>query len=161
MDQTAAATRTQYFTATYPADPEQVRHARRAVAELLGDSLAAADAALIASELAANAVLHSASADGGTFTLRARITGRFARIEVCDAGGPWNRHPHHDSRSHGLDLIEAITGSGNWGITGDTSGRTAWARIILPAMGNTHEHGVRPPGHPALTAGQPRFAEPS
>jgi anti-sigma regulatory factor (Ser/Thr protein kinase) len=46
---------------------------------------------LCASELAANAALHSDSRlPGGTFTLPAEISrGHHARIEIEDNGGPW------------------------------------------------------------------------
>jgi anti-sigma regulatory factor (Ser/Thr protein kinase) len=127
MEPTTQGTRR--FEGTYNAEPTQVGRARRALADLL-DGCPAADAAtLIASELATNAVLHSASGHGGRFTLRAEIHPSCVRIEVEDAGGPWNQPRHGDGRPHGFDVIEAFAGHRNWGITGDTTGRTAWARI--------------------------------
>jgi anti-sigma regulatory factor (Ser/Thr protein kinase) len=119
------------FQDTYSAEPAQVGHARRALASLLDGCPAAADATLIASEFAANSVLHSASGHGGKFTLRAEVHPAYIRIEVEDAGGPWNPATHGDGRPHGLDLVEAIAGPGNWGIQGETTGRVAWARIAL------------------------------
>jgi anti-sigma regulatory factor (Ser/Thr protein kinase) len=49
------------------------------------------DVILCASELAANAAVHSRSRlPGGSFTVRAKIDpGHCARIEVDDNGGPW------------------------------------------------------------------------
>jgi hypothetical protein len=41
----------------------------------------------------------------------------------------WNQPRHGDGRPHGFDVIEAFTGHHNWSINGDTTGRTAWARI--------------------------------
>jgi len=86
------------------------------------------NAKVVASELAANAVLHSASR-GASFTVRCKIGSGDVRIEVEDQGGPWRpRRP--DDRPHGLDLIEALAGSGNWGSepTGDGH-RIVWARL--------------------------------
>jgi hypothetical protein len=73
--------------------------------------------------------LHSASGDGGKFTIRAEIYSGHVRVEVEDAGGPWNPARHDDDRPHGLDVTEAVTGPGNWGIYGDATGRVAWATI--------------------------------
>ena len=53
---------------------------------------------VIASEFAANSVLHSASRDGGAFTLRAEIRPGRLRIEVEDAGGLWRDGPRDDTR---------------------------------------------------------------
>jgi anti-sigma regulatory factor (Ser/Thr protein kinase) len=119
----------QRFQGTYSAEPSQVQHARRALARSLSGHPSADDAALIASEFATNAVLHSASGDGGWFTLRAEIYPGYVRVEVEDAGGPWNPARHDDGRPHGLDVTEAVTGPGNWGIDGDATGRVAWATI--------------------------------
>jgi anti-sigma regulatory factor (Ser/Thr protein kinase) len=126
---TAAAAGTRRYTGTYPADPDQVRHARAALAALLDGCPLAADAILIASEFATNSVVHSASRDGGEFTLRAEVHQDQVRIEVEDAGGPWHDGPRDDDRPHGLDVVTAIAHPGNWGIDGDTRGRTAWARL--------------------------------
>jgi len=87
------------------------------------------EATLIASEFATNSVLHSASRDGGAFTLRAEVGQDGLRIEVEDAGGPWRGGPHRDGRPHGFDVVAAITGPGNWGVGGDASGRVAWALL--------------------------------
>ena len=104
MTTTAAAAGTRRYAGTYPADPAQVRHARAALAELLHDHPRADDAILIASEFATNSVLHSASRDGGEFTLLAEVHQDYVRIEVTDAGGPWRDGPRDDGRPHGLDV---------------------------------------------------------
>jgi len=126
---TAAAASVRRHTETYPAEPEQVRHARAALAGWLGSGPRADEAILIASEFAANSVLHSASRGGGAFTLRVEISQDHVRIEVEDAGGPWRDGPRDDSRPHGLDVVTAIAGPGNWGVDGDARGRTAWATL--------------------------------
>jgi len=42
------------------------------------------------------------------------------------------RHPR-DGRPHGLDIVQAIAGDGNWGIDGGAAlGRVAWARLDWP-----------------------------
>jgi Histidine kinase-like ATPase domain len=112
----------------FPGRADQLSQVRRDIAGYLGSCPAAADMVLIASELAANAILHSRSR-GGTFTIRCQLSARDARIEVEDKGGPWRtRDP--GGRPHGLDIIAALTGPGQRGtqITG-TGGRIAWARL--------------------------------
>jgi serine/threonine-protein kinase RsbW len=126
---TAAPTGTRRHTGTYPAEPGQVRHARAALAGWLEGCPQADEAILIASEFATNSVLHSASRDGGAFTLRAEVGQDRLRIEVEDAGGPWQGGPRDDGRPHGFDVVAAITGPGNWGVGGDISGRIAWALL--------------------------------
>jgi serine/threonine-protein kinase RsbW len=120
------------FTGTYPGRPDQVRNARREVARCLAGCPAANDAVLVVSELASNAVLHSASR-GEFFTVRAELHADYVWVEAEDLGGPWRRAPHTD-RPHGLDVVEALTGPDNWG-TESTSdgGRVVWARLDLAA----------------------------
>src|SRR5207244_9863079 len=91
----AAATRR---TATYPGRVDQLHHVRRAVASHLTGCAAAADAVLIASELAANAILHSRSR-AGHFTVRTELHPDHVRIEAEDSGGPWRRR-QPDGRPH-------------------------------------------------------------
>ncbi len=129
MTTTAAAASVRRHTGTYPAEPGQVRHARAALAGWLGGCPQADDAILIASEFATNSVLHSASRDGGAFTLRTEISQDRLRIEVEDSGGPWHHGPPADGRPHGFDVVTAIVGPAKWGIDGDFRGRTAWATL--------------------------------
>jgi anti-sigma regulatory factor (Ser/Thr protein kinase) len=126
---TAAAAGTRRHTGTYPAEPRQVGLARAELAGWLGGCPQADEAILIASEFAANSVLHSASRHGGAFTLRAEVRQDRVRIEVADGGGPWRAGPRDDGRPHGFDVVTAIAGAGNWGIDGDARGRTAWATL--------------------------------
>lgn len=129
----AAGKRT--LTRGYPGQRGQIRLVRATLTLLLEDCPLVGDAVLIASELAANAVVHSNSAaPGGRFTVRAvACPGRYVRIEVDDQGGPWTPHCHEDGRPHGFDLINALAGTGNWGIHGDAEhGRTAWAQLDWP-----------------------------
>lgn len=120
------------YKGTFPGYTEQTRTVRRELARWLaleGCPAAIIDnAKLAASELAANAVLHSASR-GASFIVRCEIGSGCVRIEAEDLGGPW-RPRRSDTRPHGLDLIEALAGPGNWGSepTGDGH-RIVWVRL--------------------------------
>ncbi len=135
MSRAAAQAATRYQR-TFHGRADQVQQVRREIAAHLDGFPAAADAILIASELAGNAVTHSASA-GEFFTIRCHACPDSVQIECEDLGGQWHPRPA-DDRPHGLDIIEALTGPGNWG-TQTTSGgdRIVWARLGLPPEGSS------------------------
>ena len=126
MSGTAAEATTRYQR-TFPGQPGQVRQVRHELARHLAGCPAADDAVLIVSELAANAIVHSASRDG-FFTIRCQAGPGHVRIEVEDLGGPWQSGPPGEY-PHGLGIVAALAGPGHWGIDGDQAGRTAWARL--------------------------------
>ena len=116
------------YTGIYPGRADQVHHVRRAVAKHLVGCPAADDATLILSELAANAIVHSASR-GQFFTVRAEVFPGYVWVAAEDLGGPWCRR-QADDRPHGLDVVEALTGPGGWGVeTTIGGGRVVWARL--------------------------------
>ena len=115
------------YQRTFPGRPDQVRRVRHEVACHLTGCPAADDAVLIVSELVSNAIVHSAS-QSEFFTVRCDVTPGHLRIEVEDLGGPW-QSGHPGDRPHGLDIIAALTGVDGWGISGDHTGRIAWARL--------------------------------
>jgi serine/threonine-protein kinase RsbW len=112
-----------------PACRDQVLVARAFIAAVLAASPAADDAMLCVSELATNAVVHSASRDpGGTFTVRAAIFDDCVRVEVEDNGGSWEDRLHHDGRPHGLDIVRELAADcGRHG--SPLTGRVVWARL--------------------------------
>jgi serine/threonine-protein kinase RsbW len=118
---------------TYPGTPDQARAVRADLRPLLGDCPRADDIILCASELAANAAIHSRSGQPGrTFTVHADIRpGKYVRIEVRDAGGPWKPPEPDADRPHGLDMVRAI--ADQWGTTGTSTGRAVWALLTWPA----------------------------
>jgi serine/threonine-protein kinase RsbW len=117
---------------TYPGAAEHVRAVRADLRAALRDCPIADDVILCTSELAANAALHSHSRlPGGTFTVQAMISpGQYVRIEVEDDGGPWMPSAKGSTEHHGLDIIRTL--ASEWGIDGDQSGRTIWARFDWP-----------------------------
>lgn len=131
------------FRRTYPGDPSQVGRVRLDIAEVVAGCPVADELTLVTSELSANAVVHSRSGRlGGRFTVVANTSPRqFAWIEVLDQGGQWDCRHNQDDRPHGLDIVRAIAGDGNWGIAGNgATGRVVWARIDWsdnPAAGRT------------------------
>jgi anti-sigma regulatory factor (Ser/Thr protein kinase) len=117
---------------TYPGSAEQIRAVRADLRALLDGCPMADDVILCASELAANAALHSRSGlQGGTFTVRASVDlGHRVQVEVEDQGGPWTSATTDADRPHGLDIIGAL--ATDWGVTGDHIARTVWARFNWP-----------------------------
>jgi len=116
------------YQRTFHGRADQVQQVRHEVAGYLGECPVADDIVLIASELAANAILHTQSR-GSTFTVRCHASPGQVRIEVEDLGGPWRPRPP-GYRPHGLDIIQALTGPDGWGTRpAGTGGRTVWARL--------------------------------
>jgi serine/threonine-protein kinase RsbW len=131
------------YAGIFPGCVEQVHHVRRAVHRYLAGCLAADDTVVIVSEIAANAIMHSASRDQ-FFTVRAELFPGYVWVEAEDLGGPWRiRQP--DGRSHGLDVVQALAGPDGWGVETTTDGgRVVWARLELTA-GERHSTSPRPP----------------
>jgi hypothetical protein len=88
--------------------------------------------ATVSSSIETTRARHSRSRlPGGTFTVRATVhPGLYARMEVEDNGGPWNQGMIDPSRHHGLDIVRAL--ADEWGINGDRTTRTIWARFDWP-----------------------------
>ena len=119
-------------TVTYPGGIQHVQAVRADLRPLLRGCPMADDVVLCASELAANAALHSRSRlPGGTFTVRMRINpGDHAQIEVEDDGGPWTPQVSDATGHHGLDIVGALASA--WGVENDHTTCTAWARFDWP-----------------------------
>jgi serine/threonine-protein kinase RsbW len=128
VSKTAAQAATSYAS-TFPGQAEETARVRREIAAYLDDCPVTQDLVLIASELATNAILHTRSR-GSIFRVRCQLSSRTARIEVEDLGGPWRQRRNPGDRPHGLDIIQALTGQGQWGTqpTG-TGGRIVWAQL--------------------------------
>lgn len=119
-------------TVTYPGSTEHISVVRADVRPLLRDCPMADDVILCASKLAANAALHTRSRlPGGTFTVTARINpGDHAQVEVKDQGGPRAPSGSDSAGHHGLAIVCAL--ATDWGIDGDHTTRTIWARFDWP-----------------------------
>jgi anti-sigma regulatory factor (Ser/Thr protein kinase) len=132
--------------AVLPGVPQSVSAARAVVCGVLGPHHpAAGPAALLVSELAANALLHSDSGrPGGTFTVCVTaVSAAVVRIVVTDAGGRHQprvrRAPKDAEHGRGLELIEAL--SSDWG--SETLGggrRVTWCEIPVAAAAEPSEH---------------------
>jgi len=114
---------------TYPGTTEHIHIVRADLRVVLHECPMADDVILCASELAANAAIHSRSRlPGGTFTVRAKISpSDYARIEIEDDGGPTSLGIRDTTGHHGLDIVRAL--ATDWGIGGDHTARTIWARF--------------------------------
>jgi anti-sigma regulatory factor (Ser/Thr protein kinase) len=122
------------FERSYPGTVFYVRRVRADLAPLVERYPFADDLVLLASELAANAIIHTRSHEpDGEITVRAQIRPGDAWVEIVDQGGPWIAHEHDDDRPHGLDIVARLAGDGNWGIDGDDACRVAWFRLDWPA----------------------------
>jgi anti-sigma regulatory factor (Ser/Thr protein kinase) len=120
----------------FSGQPDQVAAARRFVASAVDVAGSARDVSrLLVSEAATNAVLHSASGDGGTFTVEYLVSDHRLRVEVHDGGGatgPRRRVHHLESMTgRGLDLFDAL--SDRWGVDGSPGGWTLWFELDLTA----------------------------
>jgi hypothetical protein len=115
--------------------PASIPEVRRYLVSLLGKSCGI-DPLIVATELATNAITHTASGGvGGQFVMHVdRYVGRLG-IRVDDQGSPQVPRVVSDDDTEdtgrGLALVERL--SLRWGVRGDERSRTVWADLTLPS----------------------------
>jgi anti-sigma regulatory factor (Ser/Thr protein kinase) len=119
----------------FPGEPRQVGQARDYVARVLARCPARQTLVTCVSELAANAVAHTASGMGGVFTVEVLRPGvGRALVAVTDDGGRGEPavQPASDlaEGGRGLALVAAL--SSRWGYCAAGQGRTVWAEATWP-----------------------------
>lgn len=118
-----------------PADPASPRQARRFVEEFCGAAGMPPEvcetAALLVSELAANAVLHGRS---GT-TIKVNRPNGHLRVSVFDDNAalrPTATSPQpHSETGRGLHILSVL--ADDWGVEAHDGGKAVWFRLTLPA----------------------------
>jgi serine/threonine-protein kinase RsbW len=114
----------------FPGDKRQLGVMRQWLASLLPDGPARDDVVLIATELASNAICHTASGQGGCFAVEIRWRRSAVRVAVADSGGPAQPRIIEDpagERGRGLLLVRGL--SQRTGTCGDHQGRLVWADV--------------------------------
>jgi anti-sigma regulatory factor (Ser/Thr protein kinase) len=113
----------------FPGTAESIGQARAWVAGLLPPGWPRAhDVALVVSELATNAVIHSASgAPGGVFELRIDVEPGAVAVAVSDAGPVLVPAARDGDFGRGLVLVAEVADAYEATVT--QTGRIAWCRI--------------------------------
>lgn len=134
----------------FPGRADQVARAREFTARTLAGCPAVADAMLLTSELGTNALLHTVTGTGGTFTVTICHPPSLARVAVTDNGPlpvpaipPGRGSPSPDHRlspDSGLSPGDGLAPSGRglllvaslaarWGYHGSAQGRVTWFEL--------------------------------
>ena len=108
--------------------PDQIRRVRAFVAELIAGCPVADDVVLLTSELATNAIRHTASGIGATFSVVVTAERKSVTVEVHDLGAmtepAFTESGALRESGVGLGLVEALADC--WGFYGDIQGRVVW-----------------------------------
>lgn len=120
---------------SYPGSAAQLQQLRADLNSVLQGFDAADDAVLLLSELGANAIRHSASNNGGMFTVRVRgFPGRWLLGEVEDSGSEWHGDLVRSARSaSGLNIMTALSAARGVVPCGPAASRTVWFLLAGPA----------------------------
>lgn len=123
--------------ASFPGQPDQVGKARRFITDLLGEDWPRIDDVLVlASEIASNAVRHTASGEDGQFDVSVAVfaAGLAVRVAVADQGGasePVMASSADDDGmpigGRGLRIVDVL--ADRWGHRGDDLGRLVWFEV--------------------------------
>lgn len=154
----------------FPGENRQLRVLRGWLETLLPDCPERHDVLAVATELASNAVKHTASGRGGTFAVALLGGARVMRVAVADGGaqaGPRMQEEPAGENGRGLLIVHGL--SACTGACGDSRGRLVWAEVpwrahctvtALPPAGQVAA-GRPARGHRPLPDGQrPATSEP-
>jgi hypothetical protein len=112
----------------FTGDASAVGQARRFVAGVLGEDFPGLDDVLVlVSEVASNAVRHSASGDGGAFEVAVAVSGESVRVEVGDQGS--GSEPRLADDQLPADVLTGGRGLRSWTCSppGGGTQETSWA----------------------------------
>jgi serine/threonine-protein kinase RsbW len=117
----------------FPGHPEQVAQARLFTRSVLLGRPESETAELVVSELATNALRHTASGDsGGAFTVSVTVTPDRVMLAVDDLGSPGEpviRNGDGGPPVSGLGLVLVESLAKEWGTTRTRSGCRVWAEL--------------------------------
>jgi len=114
----------------FPGEAQQVAALRRWITSLLPDCPARGDLVLVASELASNAIRHTASGQGGTFAVEVTWGGGAVLVAVDDAGAPGEPRVVDDPAAEGgRGLLVVRELSARMSVSGTGTGRQVRAEI--------------------------------
>jgi anti-sigma regulatory factor (Ser/Thr protein kinase) len=114
----------------FPGHQRELSEVRRWLRSLLPECPARDDVIGVASELASNAIQHTASGRGGWFAVELTWPGPAVRVAVADGGAPDGPRTIDDPDSeHGRGLLVVTGLSARTGVCGDSRGRLVWADV--------------------------------
>jgi hypothetical protein len=114
----------------FPGEQRQLGLLRRWLASLLPECASRDDVVGVATELASNALLHTASGRGGTFGVEIAAEWSVVRVAITDGGSPAGPRLIDDpDGEHGRGLLLVHGLSVRTGVTGDQRGRIVWADV--------------------------------
>ena len=114
----------------FPGEERQLGVLRRWLASLLPDCPARDDVTSVATELGSNALVHTASGQGGWFTVEITWHKSAVRVAVADCGAPAGpRVIDNPEGEHGRGLLVVRELSARTGACGDERGRLVWADV--------------------------------
>jgi anti-sigma regulatory factor (Ser/Thr protein kinase) len=138
----------------FPGDERQLGALRRWLASLLPPCPARDDVLSVATELATNALQHTASGHGGWFAVEVTWYGSIVRVAVADGGGPAEPHVIGDATAeHGRGLLLVRGLSVRAGMSGDHHSRLVWAEIAWDGP-NAAARGITRGPYDAVSGGQ-------
>jgi serine/threonine-protein kinase RsbW len=135
VDSFGSVRSTRTWVRSFRGTPASVPEARRFVAELLVGCPAREVLMTCVSEFCANAIAHTASGNGGVFTVEVNFPrDGVARVAVTDEGGPSvpaaGALDLMAEGGRGLAMVAACTS--RWGYADSDRGRTVWAEACWP-----------------------------
>jgi serine/threonine-protein kinase RsbW len=114
----------------FPGEERQLGLLRRWLTSLLPDCPARDDVVCVATELATNAVRHTASGRGGWFAVEIARHQSVVRVSVTDDGASSAPEVIDDpAGEHGRGLLVVCGLSERTGVCGDHRGRVVWADV--------------------------------
>lgn len=121
---------------SFRGDPAELAQLRHWLENLLPACAARDDLEAVAHELGLNAVIHTASGQGGWFSVEMTLWAAAMRVAVGDGGAPRGPRVVVDPGSeHGRGLLLVRGLSTRMGVYGDENGRVVWADIPWAADG--------------------------
>jgi serine/threonine-protein kinase RsbW len=114
----------------FPGEERQLGGLRQWLTSLFPECPARDDLLSVATELASNAIRHTASGHGGWFAVEVTWHRSAVRVAVADRGGPTEPRVMGDpAAEHGRGLLLVQGLSVRMGVCGDRRGRLVWADI--------------------------------
>jgi Histidine kinase-like ATPase domain len=108
--------------------PEEIRNVRTFVGLAVRGCPVADDVVLLASEVATNAIAHTASGVDGTFAVSVHVQDGWVRTEVSDLGSNTapavRRSGSPEVSGAGLRIVDML--AHRWGFHGGPRGRVVW-----------------------------------